>query len=190
MELIFATNNNNKLEEVRQRLPHHKILSMKDIQCFDDIAETGSTFEENALIKAQYIYSRFGLSCFADDSGLEVEALNGEPGVYSARYSGEHNNTEANMNKLLTKLQGITNRKAKFITVICLLLEGKEYFFRGEIHGTITNERKGIEGFGYDPIFLPDGYTKTFAEMTTGEKNKFSHRALAIEKMTTKLMMN
>ncbi len=190
MQLIFATNNHNKLEEVRHRLSQYQVLSMKDIQCFDEIAETGSTFEENALIKAKHIYSRYGYSCFADDSGLEVEALNGEPGVYSARYSGEHNNAEANITKLLDKLKGISNRKAKFITVICLLLEGKEYFFRGEIHGSITTEKQGSGGFGYDPIFLPDGYTTTFAEMTMDEKSKVSHRAIAIEKMTLKLMMN
>ncbi|MCX6182264.1 MAG: RdgB/HAM1 family non-canonical purine NTP pyrophosphatase [Bacteroidetes bacterium] len=187
MQLIFASNNNNKLEEVRRYLPQHAILSMKDINCLDDIDETGTTFEENAHIKAQYIYSRFGFSCFADDSGLVVDALNGEPGIRSARYAGEHNNVEANVNKLLANLHGIENRKAHFVTVICLLLNGKEYFFRGEIHGTILTERKGTEGFGYDPIFLPDGYTKTFAEMSIDDKNSVSHRALAIEKMITKL---
>ncbi len=190
MQLIFATNNKHKLEEVRHRLPNYKILGTQDIGCFEDIAETGSTFEENAEIKAQYILTHYGYSCFADDSGLVVEALNGEPGVYSARYSGEHNNVEANINKLLTKLRGISNRKAKFVTVICLLMDGKKYFFRGEIHGTITTKKKGVEGFGYDPVFLPDGYTKTFAELSMDEKNKVSHRALAIQKMVTRLTFN
>lgn len=189
MQLIFATNNKNKLEEVRHQLPGHQILGMQDINCFDDIAETGSTFEENAALKARYIFTKYGYSCFADDSGLEVEALNGEPGIYSARYAGEHNNGEANTKKLLDNLKGITNKKAKFVTVICLLLNGKEYFFRGEIHGTIISEKRGTEGFGYDPVFVPEGYNKTFAEMTIEEKKSISHRALAIEKMT-RLILN
>jgi len=184
MQLVFATNNSNKLEEVRHRLPQHKILSMQDIGCFDDIAETGSTFEENARIKALHLQSRFGCDCFADDSGLEIEALNGAPGVFSARYAGKHNDAEAKMAKVLQNMDGKTLRKAKFVTVICLLKEGKEVYFRGEIHGTITSTKKGEKGFGYDPIFLPDGYSTTFAEMTMDDKSKVSHRAIAIEKMT------
>ncbi|MFM7022393.1 MAG: non-canonical purine NTP diphosphatase [Flavobacteriales bacterium] len=187
MKLIFATNNNHKLEEVRHRLPHFTILSMKDIGFNDDIPETGNTFEENALIKAKCIYDKYGFACFADDSGLEVEALNGAPGIYSARYAGEHGDGEANMNKLLDALKNITQRKAKFVTVICLLIDGKEQFFRGEIHGTITTQKHGNKGFGYDPIFLPDGYTQTFAELSMDEKNNVSHRALAIEKMVNRL---
>ncbi|MEO6630545.1 MAG: RdgB/HAM1 family non-canonical purine NTP pyrophosphatase, partial [Mucilaginibacter sp.] len=153
------------------------------ISCTDDIAETGTTFRENASIKSHYIYSKYKLDCFGDDSGLEIDALNGDPGVYSARYAGEHGNHDANINKVLTNLQNATDRKARFRTVISLIWNGDEHFFDGTIEGTIRHERAGTEGFGYDPIFQPDGYNITFAEMSLDEKNKISHRALAMEKL-------
>jgi len=182
MAIVFATNNKNKLKEVRSKL-QEEVLGLTDIGCIEDIEETGTTFETNALIKAQYVYEKYGYTCFADDSGLEVEALNGAPGVYSARYAGEHGNAEANMNKLLNALEKENNRKAKFVTVICLIKDGEINYFRGEIHGTIIHEMRGNDGFGYDPIFIPDGYNKTFAELNLADKNKISHRALAVEKM-------
>lgn len=188
MPIVFATNNKNKLKEVRSKI-QDEILGLTDIGCTEDIEETGNTFEDNALIKAKYVLDKYGYACFADDSGLEVEALNGAPGVYSARYAGEHGNAEANMNKLLTVLSNEKNRKAKFVTVICLVKDGTTNFFRGEIHGKITMEKRGSDGFGYDPIFIPDGYDKTFAELSLEEKNKISHRALAIEKMLAYLSL-
>ena len=186
MALVFATNNQNKLKEVKSKLKA-EILGLADIHCNEDIDETGKTFEENAFIKAKYVLDKYGFDCFADDSGLEVEALDGAPGVYSARYAGEHGNAEANMNKLLENLKGIGNRKARFVTVICLINKENTLYFRGEINGTIINEKRGNDGFGYDPIFVPDGFNRTFAEMTLEEKNKMSHRALALEKMTQHL---
>jgi XTP/dITP diphosphohydrolase len=186
MALVFATNNQNKLKEVKSKLKA-EILGLADIHCNEDIEETGKTFEENAFIKAKYVLDKYGYDCFADDSGLEVEALDGAPGVYSARYAGEHGNAEANMNKLLENLKGIGNRKARFVTVICLINKENTLYFRGEINGTIINEKRGDDGFGYDPIFVPDGFNRTFAEMTLEEKNKMSHRALALEKMTQHL---
>jgi XTP/dITP diphosphohydrolase len=186
MALVFATNNQNKLKEVKSKLKA-EILGLADIHCNEDIEETGKTFEENAFIKAKYVLDKYGYDCFADDSGLEVEALDGAPGVYSARYAGEHGNAEANMNKLLENLKGIGNRKARFVTVICLINKENTLYFRGEINGTIINEKRGDDGFGYDPIFVPDGFNRTFAEMTLEEKNKMSHRAVALEKMTQHL---
>lgn len=186
MALVFATNNQNKLKEVKSKLKA-EILGLADIHCNEDIEETGKTFEENAFIKAKYVLDKYGYDCFADDSGLEVDALDGAPGVYSARYAGEHGNAEANMNKLLENLKGIGNRKARFVTVICLINKENTLYFRGEINGTIINEKRGDDGFGYDPIFVPDGFNRTFAEMTLEEKNKMSHRALALEKMTQHL---
>ena len=186
MALVFATNNQNKLKEVKSKLKA-EILGLADIHCNEDIEETGKTFEENAFIKAKYVLDKYGYDCFADDSGLEVDALDGAPGVYSARYAGEHGNAEANMNKLLENLKGIGNRKARFVTVICLINKENTLYFRGEINGTIINEKRGDDGFGYDPIFVPDGFNLTFAEMTLEEKNKMSHRALALEKMTQHL---
>ena len=186
MALVFATNNQNKLKEVKSKLKA-EILGLADIHCTEDIEETGKTFEENAFIKAKYVLDKYGYDCFADDSGLEVEALDGAPGVYSARYAGDHGNAEANMNKLLENLKGIDNRKARFVTVICLINKENTLYFRGEINGTIINEKRGDDGFGYDPIFVPDGFNRTFAEMTLEEKNKMSHRALALEKMTQHL---
>ena len=186
MALVFATNYQNKLKEVKSKLKA-EILGLADIHCTEDIEETGKTFEENAFIKAKYVLDKYGYDCFADHPGLEVKALNGAPGVYSARYAGEHGNAEANMNKLLENLKGIDNRKARFVTVICLINKENTLYFRGEINGTIINEKRGDDGFGYDPIFVPDGFNRTFAEMTLEEKNKMSHRALALEKMTQHL---
>jgi len=183
-QLVFATNNAHKLEEVAAKIEGQiNLLSLNDIGCTDDIAETGTTFRENAAIKSHYIYNKYKLDCFGDDSGLEIDALNGEPGVYSARYAGEHGNHDANINKVLSELQNITDRKARFRTVISLIWNGDEHFFEGTIEGTIRQERSGFEGFGYDPIFQPDGYNVTFAEMRLDEKNKISHRAIAMEKL-------
>lgn len=182
--LVFATNNAHKLQEVSAKIKGQiNILSLDDIGCHDDIAETGKTFHENASIKSHYIFNKYNLDCFGDDSGLEIDALGGEPGVYSARYAGEHGNHDANINKALTLLQGRTNRKARFRTVVSLLWHGVEHFFEGTVEGTIRHERSGTEGFGYDPIFQPDGYDVTFAEMTLEEKNTISHRAIAVERL-------
>lgn len=183
-QLVFATNNRHKIEEVLAKIGNQfTILSLDDIGCTDDIEETGTTFAANASIKSHFIYSKYQLSCFGDDSGLEIDALNGEPGVYSARYAGKHGDHEANMDKVLTLLNGQTNRKARFKTVISLVLDGKEHFFEGTVEGTIRNQRSGSQGFGYDPIFQPDGHAITFAEMTMAQKNAISHRARAVEKM-------
>jgi len=184
MKLVFATNNAHKLEEVADKVAGKiELLSLNDIGCHDDIAETGTTFRENASIKSHYIYQKYKLNCFGDDSGLEIDALNGEPGVYSARYAGSHGNHAANMDKVLEKLSGETNRKARFRTVISLLWNGEETFFEGTVEGTIRHERSGTAGFGYDPIFQPDGYAITFAEMSLTEKNSISHRAKAMAKL-------
>ena len=184
LKLVFATNNRHKLEEVSHKIgDHFELLTLNDIGCTEDIEETGSTFKENAAIKSNYVYNKYHLNCFGDDSGLVVDALNGEPGVYSARYAGEHGNHAANIKKVLAKLDGIENRKARFVTVISLTWEGKEYVFEGVVNGTIRHETTGTGGFGYDPIFQPDGYDITFAEMTMDEKNKISHRARAMEKL-------
>ncbi|WP_369049446.1 non-canonical purine NTP diphosphatase [Tenacibaculum sp. UWU-22] len=186
MKLVFATNNLNKLTEVQKMLPNTiELLSLKDINCFDDIEETATTLEGNAQIKANYITKNFGYNCFADDTGLEVEALNGAPGVYSARYAGEPANTEKNMEKLISELHHKTNKKAQFRTVICLNLNEKQFFFNGICKGNILSKKQGNHGFGYDPIFKPEGYDKSFAEMTSQQKNKISHRGLAIEKLVT-----
>ena len=185
MKLVFATNNQHKLEEVSAILGNSiELLSLKDINCDTDIPETADTLEGNALLKAQYIYNNFGINCFADDTGLEIEALNNEPGVYSARYAGENKHPEANMLKVLDKLREKENRKARFRTVIALILNGKEYLFEGIINGKITNSKQGSAGFGYDPIFMPEGYNETFAELGNNIKNKISHRALAINKLS------
>lgn len=183
-KIIFATNNNHKLEEVRTLLSDSfEVLSLKDINCTEDIPETGTTLEENALLKARYVKEKFGFDCFADDTGLEVIALNNEPGVYSARYAGEAKDATNNMHKVLHKLQNQENRLAQFRTVIALIYEEKEYLFDGIIVGSITDAPKGESGFGYDPIFKPDGYDITFAQMDITEKNKISHRGLAISKL-------
>ena len=184
MELVFATNNAHKLNEVRAIAgAHFSIISLKELGSFDEIPETGDTLVENALQKAKYIHDKFQCNCFADDTGLEIEALEGRPGVYSARYAGEHCSFQDNMQKVLRELQGIANRKACFKTVIALVLNGKNYFFEGAIEGEIIENAKGRQGFGYDPIFKPLGYDKTFAEMTEVEKNSISHRALATKKL-------
>ena len=183
-KFVFATNNAHKLEEVTAILGNKiELLSMKDINCHADIPETADTLEGNALLKARYIFENYQLDCFADDTGLEVEALNGAPGVYSARYAGDAHNSEANMKKLLQDMEGIENRKAQFRTVFALIINGKEHLFEGIVKGEITKHRHGTSGFGYDPDFIPEGYTQTYAEMGNELKNKISHRALATNKL-------
>ncbi len=183
-QLVFATNNQHKLEEIAAKIKGQiNLLCLSDIGCFDDIAETGHTFRENASIKSQYIYHKYHQNCFGDDSGLEIDALNGEPGVYSARYAGKQGDHEANITKVLNNLSEIDNRKARFITVISLMWNGEEHFFEGIVEGTIRHKRTGTNGFGYDPIFQPDGYNITFAEMSLDEKNEISHRARAVEEL-------
>lgn len=183
-KFVFATNNAHKLEEVSNILGSKvELLSLKDIGCHDEIPETADTLEGNALQKARYIFERYHTDCFADDTGLEVEALNGAPGVYSARYAGDAHDSEKNMRKLLEELKGKENRKAQFRTVFALIIDGKEHLFEGIIKGQIISVRKGNSGFGYDPVFIPDGYTQTFAEMGNSEKNKISHRAIATQKL-------
>ena len=185
MKIVFATNNLNKLSEVRKILGNKfEVMSLSDIGCHDDIPEKGQTLKDNALIKAQWIYDKYHVNCFADDTGLEVDALGGAPGVYSARYAGgEGHDSQANMKKLLTELQGKDNRKARFRTVIALIIDGKVNTFEGIVNGEIIRERRGGEGFGYDPIFQPEGYNQTFAEMGTNIKNTISHRARAVAKL-------
>jgi len=184
IQLVFASNNKHKLEEVSAKMGGRvEVLTLNDIGCTQDIEETGATFSENASIKSRYVYEQYGLNCFGDDSGLEVEALNGEPGVYSARYAGEHGNHHANNYKLLQSMAGFKNRKARFVTIISLMWEGSEYFFEGYVEGVIREERSGSEGFGYDPLFQPVGFDITFAEMSLEEKNKLSHRGKAVEKL-------
>ncbi|NCD68767.1 non-canonical purine NTP diphosphatase [Mucilaginibacter agri] len=183
-QLVFATNNRHKVDEVAAKTgDKFKLLTLEDIGCTEDIAETGSTFHENASIKSHYVFDHYQLDCFGDDSGLEIDALNGEPGIYSARYAGTHGDHDANINKVLEQLHNQTNRAARFRTVISLLWKGEEYFFEGTVEGAIRLERSGAKGFGYDPIFQPDGYDITFAEMSMDEKNAISHRAIAMEKL-------
>ena len=183
--LVFATNNAHKLEEVRAILGNDfQIASLKEIGCHDDIPETADTLEGNAMQKAQYIKDKFGMDCFADDTGLEVEALNNAPGVFSARYAGPGHDSEANMKKLLHEMEGKENRKARFRTVIALLLDGKEYTFEGIVKGNIIEEKRGDSGFGYDPIFVPEGYDLTFADLGNDIKNNISHRAEAVKKLS------
>ena len=184
-KLVFATNNAHKLEEVAAILGDKvELLSLNDIGCQTDIPETAETLEGNALLKSSYIYKNYHLDCFADDTGLEVEALNGAPGVYSARYAGgEGHDAQANMLKLLHELDGKENRKAQFRTAISLILDGKEYLFEGVIKGEIIKEKRGDSGFGYDPVFMPEGYDRTFAELGNDIKNQISHRALAVQKL-------
>jgi len=184
MKLVFATNNLHKLKEVQEMLSNSiEVLSLKDIGCFEDIEETESTLEGNAKLKADYITKKYGFDCFADDTGLEVEALDGDPGVYSARYAGEHGNAEKNMEKLLIELKNKSNRKAKFKTIIALNLTNKQYLFEGICEGEILNEKTGVKGFGYDPIFKPSSASCSFAEMNSEEKNIISHRGIAIQKL-------
>ncbi len=182
-QLVFATNNIHKTAEVSALLwPKYKILNLIDIGCLVDIPETGASFAENATLKSTYVVENFNLDCFADDSGLEVEALHNEPGIYSARYSGSRGD-ELNLNYLLSKMEGVTNRKARFKTVISLMKAGKNYLFEGVINGELRTEPIGSNGFGYDPIFQPNGYTETFAQMPMELKNKISHRAIAMQKL-------
>jgi len=184
IELVFATNNLHKLDELSKLAgDNFHLLSLKDVNCTDDIPETADTLEGNAALKARFIWEKFEKNCFADDTGLEVEALNGQPGVYSARYAGDDQNSEANLSKLLQDMVCVTNRKARFRTVICLILKGKESYFEGIVNGVLLAERHGEEGFGYDPIFVPEGYEQTFAEMDMGLKNSMSHRGRATEKL-------
>jgi len=189
-KLVFATHNQHKTEEIRSALKNqYEVLNLEDIKCFTDIAETGTTFQENALLKTTYVVENFHLDCFADDSGLEIEALHNEPGIYSARYAGTRDNDQ-NIALVLKKLQNIENRKARFKTVISLIQQGENYFFEGVVSGTIRKTLSGAGGFGYDPIFQPDGYSVTFAEMSMEEKNKISHRAIALQKMIAFLGAN
>jgi XTP/dITP diphosphohydrolase len=182
MKLVFATNNKNKILEVQQLIPATiEIISLESIGCFEEIPETANTIEGNAIQKANYITEKYGYDCFADDTGLEVEALNGEPGVYSARYAGEQRNAEDNMNKLLEALSNKSNRNAQFKTVIALNLNGKQHLFTGIARGEITLEKTGNQGFGYDPIFQPEGFTATFAQLSIEEKGLISHRGKATQ---------
>ena len=183
-KMVVATNNAHKLKEIAAILGQEiELLSLKDIQCYADIPETADTLEGNARQKAMYIYENYGMDCFADDTGLEVEALGGAPGVFSARYAGDGHDSEANMQKLLKELAGKENRKAQFRTVICLIRNGKEHLFEGIVKGEIIQEKRGGAGFGYDPIFVPEGYDLTFAELGDDVKNTISHRARAVEKL-------
>lgn len=184
MQIVFATNNLNKIKEVQALIPSHiKLLSLKEIDCNEDIPETQNTIEGNAKQKADYIKNKFGLDCFADDTGLEVDTLNGEPGVYSARYAGAQKNAVDNMNLLLNNLKNKNNRKAQFKTVIALHFNGKEITFTGICEGQITTDKSGDKGFGYDPIFKPNGYQKTFAEMDLELKNSIGHRGKAVSQL-------
>ncbi|MBG6235367.1 XTP/dITP diphosphohydrolase [Pedobacter sp. CAN_A7] len=182
-ELVFATNNTHKTEEVKQLLAgQYQVLNLKDIGCDTDIPETGNTFAENARLKTSFVETHYQMDCFADDSGLEVEALNNAPGIYSARYAGQRGDRE-NLELVLKNMEGITNRKARFKTVVSLVQQNQHYFFEGVINGTLREKASGAEGFGYDPIFVPDGYDITFAEMSMAQKNEISHRAQAMRKL-------
>ena len=185
MKLVFATHNQHKLKEIQALLPKNiELLSLSDIGCNDDIAETATTIEGNALLKAQYIKEHYHCNVFADDTGLEVQALNNAPGVYSARYAGEAKDNEANINLLLANLKDKPNRQAQFKTIFALCLGEKLYTFEGIVRGEITHERKGTGGFGYDAVFLPEGYKETFAQMSADEKNRISHRGRALQQLT------
>ncbi len=184
MDIVFATHNRHKSEEACQILgPRWTLRNLHDLGQTEEIPETADTLQGNALQKAQFVYDKYHLSCFADDTGLEVEALNGAPGVYSARYAGEHCSFADNVNKLLHEMQGKTNRRACFKTVVALILDGEAHFFEGRVDGTIIESPRGGEGFGYDPVFVPDGFNETFAEMSAEQKNKISHRGRAMAKL-------
>ena len=184
MKLVFATQNENKAKEIQSLLPEYfKIITLKDIRCFDEIPETAETLEGNSLLKASFISETYNLNCFADDTGLEIEALDNRPGVYSARYAGPEKSAAANINKVLLELEGKTARNAQFRTLITLILNKSTFSFEGIVRGEIISEKRGENGFGYDPIFVPEGEIKTFAEMSLEEKNKHSHRARAFQKM-------
>ncbi len=184
MDLVFATNNQNKIREIQSLAGEElRILSLKDIHCHEELPENQNTLEGNASQKATFVYRNFGMNCFADDTGLEIETLNGAPGVYSARYAGAAKDSNDNMNKVLKALEKEKNRKARFRTVISLIIDDEEFRFEGIVNGRIIEIKRGNEGFGYDPIFIPDGYSQTFAEMPISEKNKISHRSRAISKL-------
>ena len=184
MKICFASNNEHKITEVKHIAQNYEIVSLKEIGCLEELPETRDTLEGNSLQKAEFVFDKYNLPCFADDTGLEVEALNNAPGVYSARYAGSQKNSDDNINLLMKNLHGEKNRRARFRTVISLVgLESTPVLFEGIVDGSITMDKRGSSGFGYDPVFLPDGYTKTFAEMTLAEKNALSHRALAVKKL-------
>lgn len=184
LKLVFATNNKNKIKEIKHLIGNSiELLSLEDIGCLEDIPETSDTIQGNAIQKAKYVYDNYGYNCFADDTGLEIDSLNGEPGIYSARYAGEQRNPEDNMNKVLEKLNDATNRNAQFKTVIALIINGELSCFEGIVKGEMTRVRSGEEGFGYDPIFKPKGYDITYSEMNLELKNKISHRALATHQL-------
>ena len=184
MKIVFATNNTHKLEEIRRMLRgSHQIVSLAEIGCHEDIPEEQDTLEGNALQKARYIKQHYGYDCFADDTGLEIDALGGRPGVYSARYAGEAKDSEANMRKVLAEMQGHSDRRARFRTVIALILGNEEHLFEGKVEGEILTARQGSAGFGYDPAFRPDGYDRSFAEMDPDTKNSISHRGKATRKL-------
>ena len=191
MRLVFATHNKHKANEIQKMLPDpYEVITLTDLNLLDEIPETGDTLQANALIKARYVHNLFGYNCFADDTGLEVEALNGEPGVYSARYAGAHKNDDANMDKLLAAMEGKTNRNARFLTCICLFWLDEMYVFEGEMKGTIITGKRGTNGFGYDPVFMPEGYDITLAQMDMFSKNQISHRGKAFRKMVEFLNEN
>lgn len=184
MKLVFATNNRHKLEEITRMLKDkYEIISLEEIGCREEIPEDYETLQENALEKARYVKEHYGYDCFADDTGLEIEALGNRPGVYSARYAGPAKNSEDNMHKVLGEMKGEENRKARFRTVIALLLDGEEHFFEGIVEGKILEQQQGEIGFGYDPIFCPEGYRQSFAEMPMEQKNQISHRGQAVRKL-------
>lgn len=184
MKLVFATNNKNKLSEIRSLVSEEmQILSLEDINCDEDLPETNPTLDENALQKARYVFDNYGFNCFADDTGLEIDSLDGEPGVYSARYAGKNCVAEDNIKKVLHNLEGKQERSAQFRTVIALIVDGKEALFEGRCAGSIIKKKSGIGGFGYDPIFIPDGYNRTFAAMTKDEKGMISHRGKSVKKL-------
>ena len=184
MKIVFASNNKNKIQEIKNQLPKEiELVSLEDIGCFEDIPETAETIEGNAILKANYVTERYNLPCFADDTGLEIEALNNEPGVYSARYAGEQRDSNDNMDKVLEKLMDIENRKAQFKTVIALNLNNEQYLFTGIVKGNIGIEKVGNDGFGYDPIFTPENHSITFAEMDLNQKNEISHRGRAVKQL-------
>lgn len=184
MKIVFATNNSNKLAEIRQLMPKGiVILSLKDINCFEELPENSDTLEDNAAQKAFYVFDNYGQNCFADDTGLEIDALDGRPGVYSARYAGLECKPEDNIQKILAEMKGEINRDASFRTIISLVIDGKEFQFEGEVEGQIIPEKWGEKGFGYDPIFLADGHEKSFAQMSMEEKSAISHRGIAVKKL-------
>tara|TARA_Y100000589_G_scaffold101225_1_gene95499 strand:+ start:677 stop:1270 length:594 start_codon:yes stop_codon:yes gene_type:complete len=188
MKIVFATNNPNKLKEIQSLIPKEiEIISLNEIGCNEDIPETGDTLEANAFQKAHYIKDNFNYDCFADDTGLEIDELNGDPGVYSARYAGPERNANANMNKVLNELKGNKNRKAQFRTAIALILEGEEHLFEGKVEGYISKDKQGNEGFGYDPIFIPENDIRSFAQMSMQEKGAISHRGRAVRKLVAYL---